>query len=107
MDPPTAIKKLIDSGMPEQQAESVVEIQAMLFYHNLATKADLANLRAEIKSASAESRTDIATYRSDMNALLAATKADIIRGGGSRHQSCHCGFGGINFEIPMLPRRIG
>ena len=28
MDTHTAVKKLINSGMPEKQAESVVEIQA-------------------------------------------------------------------------------
>ena len=59
MDTHSAVKKLINSGMPEKQAESVVEIQAMLLYQNLATKADLAAFRANMKSAFAEIRADI------------------------------------------------
>ena len=50
MDTHTAYKKLVNSGMPEKQAESIVEIQAMLFYHNLATKDDLAATKADISA---------------------------------------------------------
>ena len=48
MDTHAAVKELIDSGMPEKQAESVVRIQARLLDQNLATKADLAATKVEL-----------------------------------------------------------
>ena len=48
MDTHAAVKKLIDSGMPEKQAESVVEIQARLLDPNLATKADISAMKIEL-----------------------------------------------------------
>ncbi len=48
MDTHTAVKKLMNAGMPEKQAESVVEIQARLLDHNLATKADLAATKVDL-----------------------------------------------------------
>ena len=68
MDTHTAVKKLIDSGMPEKQAESVVEIQARLLDRNLVTKTDFAELKidfANLKTDFAEIRTDFASLKSE------------------------------------------
>ena len=50
MDTHSAYKKLINSGMPEKQAESVVEIQARLLNPNLVTKADISATKADISA---------------------------------------------------------
>ena len=54
MDTHTAVKKLMNSGMPEKQAESVVEIQARLLDENLATKADITTIETELAAIKAE-----------------------------------------------------
>ena len=48
MDTHTAVKMLVNSGMPEKQAESVVEIQARLINQNLATKADISAMKVDL-----------------------------------------------------------
>ena len=66
MDTYTAVKTLIESGMEEKQAASVVEIQARLFDRNLVTKTDFALLKSETNTEFAEIRTEIASLKSDM-----------------------------------------
>ncbi|MEN8839938.1 hypothetical protein [Planktotalea arctica] len=64
--------KLVASGLPEKQAEAVVDLQARNqitnfvtpeglreFGENLATKSDLAEVRSELKGDIAEVRTDL------------------------------------------------
>ena len=48
MDTHTAVKKLMNSGMPEKQAECVVEIQSKLLDQNLATKADISAMKVDL-----------------------------------------------------------
>ena len=62
MDTHTAVKKLMNSGMPEKQAESVVEIQARLLDQNLVTKTDFAAIMVEISSLKSE----ISSIKTDM-----------------------------------------
>jgi hypothetical protein len=63
-----AVKKLEGSGMPEQQAEAVVEVirdTRSTDLSELATKADLTTLRADIAMVRADLRSEISTLRSD------------------------------------------
>ena len=77
MDTHTAVKKLIDSGMPEKQAESVVEFQARLINQNLATKAEISDLttqNAELRTAFAEMRTGFTEIRTEFTEMRTGTK---------------------------------
>ena len=66
MDTHTAYKKLVNSGMPEKQAESIVEIQANSFYHYVATKDELQNLKIEIMELKSEMKAAFAKLRADL-----------------------------------------
>ena len=86
--------KLVASGLPEKQAEAVVDLQARNqitnfvtqeglreFGENLATKSDLAEVRSEI----GEVRTEIAEVRSELKGEIGEVRTDlkwIIRIGG-------------------------
>ena len=72
MDTHTAVKTLIESGMPEKQAESVVSIQSRLLDRNLVTKTDIAELKNDL----AEFRTDIKSLKSEMKAVFAEIRAE-------------------------------
>ena len=65
-DTHAAIKRLISTGMPEEQAEGVVMEQTQLLEHNLATKQDVALIQK-----------DIASIHKDIEALRQETKQDI------------------------------
>ncbi len=73
-DTHATIKKLVESGMPEKQAEAVVSVQVELVNSNLATKQDIAELRAATQQDIAELR---AATQQDIAELRAATKQDI------------------------------
>ena len=62
----TAVKKLKDSGMPEKQAESVVEFQARLINQNLATKAEISDLTTQ----NAELRTEFTEIRTGTKEIV-------------------------------------
>jgi hypothetical protein len=55
-------RRLKQAGLPEAQAEAIADATRELVVQDVATKADIAALRAELKA-------DIATLRSDMAAL--------------------------------------
>ena len=75
MDTHAAVKELIDSGMPEKQAESVVRIQARLLDQNLATKADIAALQVDLAAMKVELiRWGFGINLALMSLLLAAIK---------------------------------
>ena len=70
LDTHAAVHELVNAGMPERQAETVVRQQARLLEQNLATKTDIETLRQETK-------TDIATIKADIETLRQETKAGI------------------------------
>ena len=73
IDTHASIKRLADAGMPDNQAEALVELMAQQ-REDVATKTDIAALQSATK-------TDIAALQSatkaDIAALQSATKADI------------------------------
>jgi chromosome segregation ATPase len=74
-------RRLAAAGMPAEQADGVAEAIAEGFGEQLATKADIAELRAEIEGLRVATKADIAELRAgtqaDIAELRAGTKADI------------------------------
>jgi uncharacterized membrane protein YqiK len=77
LDTHAAVHELVSAGMPERQAETVVRQQARLLEQNLATKTDLATIKADIEALRQETKTDIATIKADIETLRQETKAGI------------------------------
>ena len=80
------IQELVNSGMPEPQAETVVRQRVRLLERNLATKADIAAtnasieaLRQETKGGIAATNANIETLRQETEKLIALGKNDIIK----------------------------
>ena len=64
--------------MPERQAETVVRQQARLLEQNLATKTDIATIKADIdiETLRQGTKTDIPTTKIDIDALRQGIRAD-------------------------------
>ena len=78
------IQELVNSGMPEAQAETVVRQRVRLLERNLATKADIAATNANIAATNAnietlrqETKADIEALRQETKSGIAATNANI------------------------------
>ena len=71
------IQELVNSGMPEPQAETVVRQRVRLLERNLATKADIAATNANIETLRQETKADIAATNANIETLRQETKADI------------------------------
>ena len=71
------IRELVEAGMPEPQAETVVRQRVRLLERNLATKADIAETNASIETLRQETKADIETLRQETKADIAATNANI------------------------------
>ena len=81
LDTHAAVNELVSAGMPERQAETVVRQQARLLEQNLATKADIEAIKADIETLRQETKADIETLRqetkADIETLRQETKAGI------------------------------
>ncbi len=80
------VKRLTESGFTEKQAETLAEEHVALLNANLATKADIAAITADIARVEAgvealrqETKADIARVEAGVEALRQETKADIAR----------------------------
>ena len=71
------IQELVNSGMPEPQAETVVRQRVRLLERNLASKADIAATNASIAATNANIETLRQETKADIEALRQETKADI------------------------------
>ena len=71
------IQELVNSGMPEPQAETVVRQRVRLLERNLATKADIAATNANIETLRQETKADIAATNANIETLRQETKANI------------------------------
>ena len=71
------IQELVNSGMPEPQAETVVRQRVRLLERNLATKADIAATNASIETLRQETKADIAAINASIETLRQETKAGI------------------------------
>ena len=66
---------LLEGGMPEPQAAAIVSALADADVGQLATKSDLADLRADVRTEIAEVRTEIAGVRTEIEAVRGDFKA--------------------------------
>ena len=71
------IQELVNSGMPEPQAETVVRQRVRLLERNLATKADIAATNANIAATNANIETLRQETKADIEALRQETKSGI------------------------------
>ena len=71
------IQELVNSGMPEPQAETVVRQRVRLLERNLATKADIAATNANIETLRQETKADIAATNANIETLRQETRAGI------------------------------
>ncbi len=75
------VKRLTDSGFTERQAETLAEEHVALLNANLATKTDVAEIKAGTETLRQETRANIEALRQEtragIEALRQETKADI------------------------------
>ena len=69
------VKRLTESGFTEKQAETLAEEHVALLNANLATKADIARIEADIVRVEA----GIDALRQETKADIAAVKADLVK----------------------------
>lgn len=71
------VKHLTENGFTEQQAEVLAEEQVNLLNSNLATKADIFALKADIETLRQETKTEIETLRQETKLSIAVLKTEI------------------------------
>lgn len=76
-------RRLAAAGMPPEQADGVAEAIAESFGEQVATKADIAELRAATKADIGELRAEIGELRAATKAEVAELRADIVALGGT------------------------
>ncbi len=76
-DTHAAVLRLTETGMPEPQAVAVVREQSLLLEHNLATKADIELVKADIEALRQETKAGIEALRQETKAGIELVKADI------------------------------
>ena len=76
LDTHAAIHELVEAGMPEPQAETVVRQQAKLIEQNFATRHDIEIIRQETATHIETLRHDIEIIRRDIETLRQDTKHD-------------------------------
>ena len=80
------VKRLTESGFTEKQAETLAEEHVALLNANLATKADIGALKADIARVEAgtealrqETRAGMEALRQETRAAIEAVKADLLK----------------------------
>jgi len=71
------VKRLKEGGFTERQAETLADEQVALLNANLATKADIADVKADIEKVKLATKADIEAVKGNIEALRLETKADI------------------------------
>ena len=73
------VKRLTESGFTEKQAETLAEEHVALLNANLATKADIAAVKADIDALRQETKASIEALRHETKAAIEAVKADLVK----------------------------
>ena len=71
------VKRLTGCGFTEQQAEVLADEQVALLNANLATKVDLAEVKAAVQKDIAAIQRDIAAFKAAVQEDIAAVKTDV------------------------------
>ena len=69
-DTHAAVVSLVDSGMPERQAETVVRLQVRLIEQHFATRADVGKVNSTVESFRQEVNGKLESFRQDVNGKL-------------------------------------
>ena len=72
-----AFRKLESAGMETNQAKAVVDTLTEAFDDNVATKADLAEVKFDLKQDIAEIKTEIAEVKADIAEVRADLKSEV------------------------------
>ena len=97
----TAVRRMEDAGMKREQAEAVAEAvrsAAQADREDLATKADLADAKAELKA-------DLADVKAELKADSASLRAELVdrmQSGERRMYAAVFGVGGLLFAALKL-----
>ena len=94
------VKHLTENGFTEQQAEVLAEEQVNLLNTNLATKADILALKADIESLRLATKADIESLRLATKANIFAIKRDIE----ALRQETKADIEGVKKDIEVLRR---
>ncbi|MDE0034202.1 MAG: DUF1640 domain-containing protein [Deltaproteobacteria bacterium] len=73
------VKRLTESGFTEKQAETLAEEHVALLNANLATKADVAAVKADVEALRQETRAGMEALRQETKAAIEAVKADLVK----------------------------
>ena len=76
-DTHAAVVSLVDSGMPERQAETVVRLQVRLIEQHFATKADVDTVNSTVESARQESTDRIESARQELTDKIESVRQDL------------------------------
>ena len=96
------IQELVNSGMPEPQAETVVRQRVRLLERNLATKADIAATNASIETLRQETKASIETLRQETKANIEALRQETKAGIETLRQETKAGIAATNASIETL-----
>ena len=73
------VKRLTEGGFTETQAETLAEEQVALLNDNLATKADIAAVQADIEALRLATKADLAKVEASLKADIAKVEAGLSR----------------------------
>lgn len=76
-DTHAAVVSLVDSGMPERQAETVVRLQVRLIEQHFATKADVDTVNSTVESARQDSTDKIESVRQELNGKIESVQQEL------------------------------
>ena len=73
------VKHLTENGFTERQAEALAEEQVNLLNSNLATKADIADVKRDIENLRLATKADIESLRQETKADMANLRAELVK----------------------------
>ena len=76
-DTHAAVVSLVDSGMPERQAETVVRLQVRLIEQHFATKADVDTVNSTVESLRQEVNGKIESLRQEVNGKIESLRQEV------------------------------
>ena len=76
-DTHAAVISLVDSGMPERQAETVVRLQVRLIEQHFATRADVGKVNSTVESLGQEVNGKIESFRQEVNGNIESFRQEV------------------------------
>ena len=76
-DTHAAVVSLVDSGMPERQAETVVRLQVRLIEQHFATRADVGKVNSTVESFRQEVNGKIESFRQEVDGKIESLREEV------------------------------